>query len=99
MAVEQYGLMNFKLHRCMQTTVAELERQLASTRAQVKNGEKEREEVRYTYLLRPAVSLALLPRSISIAIKSKVFLIRLVVPGIGALMQTLLLISVYFVHN
>lgn len=31
--------------RCMQTTVAELERQLASGRAQVANTEKEREEV------------------------------------------------------
>lgn len=29
----------------MQTTVGELERQLASTRAQVKTSEKEREEV------------------------------------------------------
>lgn len=30
----------------MQTTVAELERQLAASRANVKNAEKEREEVR-----------------------------------------------------
>ncbi|XP_022129473.2 paramyosin [Pieris rapae] len=33
------------IRKCMQTTVAELERQLASTRAQVKNAEKDREEV------------------------------------------------------
>ncbi|VVC86171.1 unnamed protein product [Leptidea sinapis] len=33
------------IRKCMQTTVAELERQLASSRAQVKNAEKEREEV------------------------------------------------------
>lgn len=31
--------------RCMQTTVAELERQLAASRAQVKTAEKDREEV------------------------------------------------------
>ncbi|XP_045783931.1 kinesin-like protein KIF7 isoform X2 [Maniola jurtina] len=33
------------LRNCMQTTIAELERQLAATRAQVKTAEKEREEV------------------------------------------------------
>ncbi|XP_052746742.1 outer dense fiber protein 2-like [Bicyclus anynana] len=33
------------LRKCMQTTVGELERQLAATRAQVKTAEKEREEV------------------------------------------------------
>ncbi|CAK1554041.1 unnamed protein product [Leptosia nina] len=33
------------IRKCMQTTVAELERQLASTRAQVKVAEKEREEI------------------------------------------------------
>lgn len=32
----------------MQTTIGELERQLAATRAQVKTAEKEREEVRIT---------------------------------------------------
>ncbi|KPI94338.1 Outer dense fiber protein 2 [Papilio xuthus] len=33
------------VRKCMQTTVAELERQLAASRANVKNAEKEREEV------------------------------------------------------
>ncbi|CAH2035096.1 unnamed protein product, partial [Iphiclides podalirius] len=33
------------IRKCMQTTVAELERQLAASRAQVKNAEKDREEV------------------------------------------------------
>ncbi|KAM3956895.1 uncharacterized protein ACR2FA_009134 [Aphomia sociella] len=33
------------IRKCMQTTIAELERQLAATRAQVKTSEKEREEL------------------------------------------------------
>lgn len=39
----------------MQTTIAELERQLAASRAQVKTAEKEREEVSNIYCLKISI--------------------------------------------